>query len=150
MSPIYLCDSAFEEHAGERCKKQNILLCLHYIDGILVILTPEDKTSAMDQPSDLSFYSLEVIWEVHEPSTSFLVLSISLENDSIVFRPYCKPLNHYERLPFSASHPLLVKQGAILGEMSSMARLCSLKKDYNTAVYQVRDICFNRGYLVGM
>ena len=131
---------AFEESTAERFKKDNILLYRCYIDDILVILIAENKTSAMEQLSDLSFDSLEVIWEVDGRSTTFLDLSISLENYSIVFHPYCKPLNHYERLPFSSSHPLLVKRGAFLGEMSRMARLCSYEKDYKTAVYQVRDI----------
>ena len=140
----------FEESTAERFKNDNILLYRRYINDILVILVGECKNSAMEQLSDLSFESLEVIWEVDERSTTFLDLSISLENDSIVFRLYRKPLNHYERLPFSSSHPLLVKRGAFLGEMSRMARLCSFEKDYKTAVYQVRDIYLHRGYPVGM
>ena len=141
---------AFEESSAERFKNDNILLYRCYVDDILVILIEEDKTSAMEQLSDLSFDSLEVIWEVDERSTTFLDLSISLENDGIVFRPYRKPLNHYERLPFSSSHPLLVKRGAFLGEMSRMAHLCSFEKDYKTAVYQVQDIYLHRGYPVRM
>ena len=141
---------AFEESTTERFKKDNILLYLRYIDDILVILIAEDKTSPMEQLSDLSFDSLEVIWGVDERLTTFLDLSISLENDGIVVRPYRKPLNHYEQLPFSSSHPLLVKRGAFLGEMSRMARLCSFEKDYKTAVYQVGDIYLHRGYPVGM
>ena len=141
---------AFEESTAERFKDDNILLYRCYIDDILVILIAEDKTSAMEDLSDLSFHSLEIIWEADERSTTFLNLSLSLENDSIVFRPYRKPLNHYKQLPFSSSHPLLVKRDIFLEEMSRMARLCSFEKDYKTAVYQVRDIYLHRGYPVGM
>ena len=140
----------FEESTAEWFKNDNMLLYRRYIDNRLVVLIAEDKTSAIEQLSDLSFDSLEVISEVDERSTTFLDLSISLENDSIVFRPYRKPLNYYERLPFSSSHPLLVKRGAFLGEMSRMACLCSFKKDYKTAVYQVLDIYLHRGYPIGM
>ena len=65
---------AFEESTAERFEKNNILLYQRYIDDILVILIAVNKTSAMEQLSDLSFDSLKVIWEVDERSPTFLDL----------------------------------------------------------------------------
>jgi hypothetical protein len=48
---------------------------------------------------------------------------IIVKEGAIVVKPYRKPPNHYERLPFSSSYSLTVKWGAFLGEMSWMARL---------------------------
>jgi hypothetical protein len=141
---------AFEESNEPAFKNTNILLFRRYIDDILVLLIAEDRASAMEQLSTLRYHKLEVIWEVDDVQTTFLDLTIMMKDGATVFKPYRKPLNHYERLPFSSSHPLTVKRGAFLGEMSRMARLCGFERDYKQAILEVRDIYLTRGYPAGM
>ena len=78
---------------------------------------------------------------------NFLDLEITQEGGKYFsFKPYRKPLNSYERLPFTSYHPLHVKRAAFCGEVSRMARLCSNKSRYYNEVSYVRDIYVKRGY----
>ena len=85
-------------------------------------------------------------WSVEEKAINFLDLTITCEVGYMSFKPYRKPLNSYERLPFTSAHPLHVKRAAFLGEVSRMAPLCSRYPTYYTEISHVRDIYLKRGY----
>jgi hypothetical protein len=91
----------------------------------------------MEQHSTLPYFKLEVIWEVDDLNTTFLYLTITIKDGAIVLKPSRKPLNHYEILPFSSSHPLMVKPGGFLREMSQMARLFGFERDYKQATLEL-------------
>ena len=89
---------------------------------------------------------LTLTWSVEEKAVNFLDLTISLEAGYLSFKPYRKPLNNYERLPYTSAHPLHVKRAAFLGEVSRIARLCSRYNTYYTEISYVRDIYLKRAY----
>ena len=77
---------------------------------------------------------------------NFLDLTITCETGYLSFKPYCKPLNSSERLPFTSAHPLHVKRAAFLGEVSRISRLCSKYDTYYNEIAHVRDIYRKRAY----
>ena len=83
---------------------------------------------------------------MEEKAVNFLDLTISLEVGYLSFKPYHKPLNNYERLPYTSTHPLHVKRAAFLGQVSGIARLCSRYNTYYTEISYVRDIYLKRTY----
>lgn len=64
----------------------------------------------------------------------------------ISYKLYRKALNNYERVPFASHHPLDVKRGTFIGELSRLAALSSTRAYYEQAVSDVRMIYLSRGY----
>jgi hypothetical protein len=60
--------------------------------------------------------------------------------------PYRKARNHMERVPWISHHPLDVKRGTFIGEMSRLATLSSLHSHYCTAVKSLAALYIARGY----
>ena len=83
---------------------------------------------------------------MEEKTVNFLELTITCETGYLSFKPYRKPLNNYERLPFTCAHPLYVKRAAFLGEVSQIERLCSKYDTYYNEIAHVRDIYLKRAY----
>jgi hypothetical protein len=55
-------------------------------------------------------------------------------------------MNHLERIPWISAHPLDVKRGTFLGEMSRLATLSSQFKHYSNALLELKYIYMARGY----
>ena len=83
---------------------------------------------------------------MEEKAVNFLDLTISLEPGYLAFKPYRKPLNNYERIPYTSAHPLHIKRPAFLGQVSRIARLCSRHYTYYTEISYVRDIYLKYAY----
>jgi hypothetical protein len=137
---------AFKESNDTAFKNKNIVLFHRYIDDIFIILIADNEESTMKRLSTLHYCKLEVIWEVDDLVTTFLNLTIMIKDGAIVFQISRKPQNHCERLPFSSSHPLTVKEGTFLGEMSRIAKLCNFERDYIQTILEVREIYLTHGY----
>ena len=105
------------------------LLCKRYIVDVFYLVKADSKKAALEQSAKVHADGLMLTWSVEEKAVNFLDLTISLETGYLSFKPYRKPLNNYERLPYTSAHPLHVKRAAFLGEVSRIARLCSR---YNT------------------
>jgi hypothetical protein len=60
--------------------------------------------------------------------------------------PYRKANNHLERTPWLSHHPLDVKRGTFLGELSRLAVLSSLETSYHDAVNFLIGLYIVRGY----
>lgn len=125
-------------------------LFYRYIDDLITIVEAPTKDEATVKLQETVVYEgLELTWEVEEESVNFLDLEITLGSGNLIsFRPYRKPLNHFERIPFSSAHPLWVKKSAFIGEMSRIARLCSSEKTYINAIIDLKDIYLRRDYPV--
>jgi hypothetical protein len=122
------------------------ILYRRYLDDIIVLVEAVSKKDALEQCSKVHADGLTLTWSVEERTVNFLDLSISLEAGYLSFKPYRKPLNSYERLPFTSAHPLHVKRAAFLGEVSRIARLCSRYPTYYNEIAHVRDIYLKRAY----
>ena len=118
-----------------------------YIDDVFVLVKAPTRKDALEQLAVIQADGLELTWSVDEETINFLDLCITQEAGYLSFKPYRKPLNSYERLPWSSSHPRHVKRAAFCGEISRIARLCSrYKPTYYNEVSYVRDIYASRGY----
>jgi hypothetical protein len=122
------------------------ILYKRYLDDIIILVEAVSKKDALEQCSKVRADGLTFTWTVEEKAVNFLDLTVSLEAGYLSFKPYRKPLNSYERLPFTSAHPLHVKRAAFLGEVSRIARLCSRYNTYYTEIAHVRDIYLRRGY----
>lgn len=60
--------------------------------------------------------------------------------------PYRKQRSHQERIPWISHHPLDVKRGTFIGEMSRLATLCSSRSYYYDAIHELKTLYIKRGY----
>ena len=60
--------------------------------------------------------------------------------------PYRKIQSHQERIPWISAHPLDVKKGTFVGEMSRLATLSSLWSHYSEAIRGLTALYIKRGY----
>ena len=93
-------------------------LSKRYIDDVFCLVEADSKKAALEQVSKVHADGLTLTWSVEEKAVNFLNLTITCEAGYLSFKPYRKPLNSYERLPFTCAHPLHVKRAAFLGEVS--------------------------------
>jgi len=117
-----------------------------YIDDVFVLVEAPTRKAALKQLEVVQADNLSLTWSVDKETINFLDLQITQEAGYISFTPYRKPLNSYERLPFTSFHPQHVKRAAFCGEVSRIARLCSTHNEYYKQVAYVRDIYLKRGY----
>jgi len=60
--------------------------------------------------------------------------------------PYRKSRSHMERIPWASHHPLDVKRGTFIGEMSRLATLSSTTSVYHDAIDNLVSLYVKRGY----
>ena len=96
----------------------------------------------------LVFDECEIGWEVSEWHTAFLDLLVYLDpaDGSVQHKPYSKPMNHRERIPWASAHPKDVKKGTFTGEMSRLAVLSSKPEHYLEALADLQNLYIARGY----
>jgi len=90
----------YEQHM---IKDLNVLLYNRYIDHILTIIIASTKEDVLTYAKEtLLFAGLNLNWEVGKYPMVFLDLEILhvLSNSQYDIRPYRKPLNHIELIPF--------------------------------------------------
>jgi hypothetical protein len=124
-----------------------------YIDDLFGIVwafnLEEAKRTAIN---GMTFEGLEINWEVSEYNCVFLDLFIWIRPGkgssapTLHWKPYRKPLNHLERIPWGSFHPLDVKRGTFLGEMSRLAVLCSDENLFTEAIHDLIEVYLGRGY----
>lgn len=103
---------------------------------------------ALQVAKHIVFEDVEVEWSASEWNTPFLDLHVYLDPSTrqLAHRPYRKPLNHRERIPWASHHPKDVKKGTFVGEMSRMAVLSSSLQHYSDALVDLRSLYQSRGY----
>lgn len=127
----------------------NLLMIGRYLDDILGVVECDTKEEALATLRDVVRYDgLEIEWSVTEWHTPFLDMHVYIDptSDRIEHRPYSKPLNHKERIPWISAHPKDVKKSTFIGEMSRMAVLSSKPEHYTDAVLELMRLYYRRGY----
>ena len=125
----------------------SFVLYKRYIDDVFVIVEAPTRKEALKQLDVIQADGLTLTWSLDEKTINFLDLCVTQEAGKYFsFKPYRKPMNSYERLPWSSYHPQHVKRAAFCGEISRMARLCSNYDKFYNEVSYVRDIYLKRGY----
>ena len=100
------------------------------------------KRKICDIMQGLVFDECEIGWEVSEYHTPFLDLLVYLDpaDGSVQHKPYKKPMNHRERIPWTSAHPKDVKKGTFTGEMSRLAVLSSKPEHYLEAIADLQNL----------
>ena len=141
-----LYTAAFEEHMSV---DPNVLIYKRYIDDIFTIVITDSLEDALTYAKErLVFPGLKLIWEGDRNRLVFLDLEVMHvpTTGTFDFRPYRKPLNHFERIPFSSEYPKWMKTGAFLGEMSRLAAMSSSIDIYKQAIKELASIYLSREY----
>jgi hypothetical protein len=119
-------------------------------DGFSIVYasSAEEALTLMKSLIKIGEPPLELTWEVSERVMPFLDMLVYIEpaTGCIQWKPYRKARNHLERIPFASHHPLDIKKGTLLGEMSRMATLSSNAENYLDALKDLRSIYLSRGY----
>lgn len=126
-----------------------------YIDDIFAIVytdiwDPEylgEKDPKPYMNEVIAFEGCTIEWEPATRSLAFLDLWVYIDSDnSIQWKPYRKPGNHLERIPWNSTHPVDIKRGTYIGELSRLATLSSKLEHYLEAVRSLSDLYVRRGY----
>lgn len=118
-----------------------------YIDDCLAIVYASSDKEALNIVSQLAYDNCTIEWNVSDHFQPFLDMTIYHDNDnSIQHMPYRKARNHQERIPWISHHPLDVKRGTYIGEMSRLATLSSKIDHYSDAIKALAALYVKRGY----
>lgn len=144
----------FEEAIlGNDCELiPEILFFGRYIDDVFSIIAAETKAEALVIASRINYEGLEMEWSASEWNMPFLDMFVYINptNNQIGHMPYRKPLNHKERIPWASHHPIDVKKGTFIGEMSRLATLSSSQAHYLDAIRELGLLYLARGYPVAL
>lgn len=125
----------------------NVIFYGRYIDDCLGVVYASSEQEALDILAKVQFAECTIEWSASSQSQPFLdMLLFKDENNSLQHKPYRKARNHQERIPFISSHPLDVKRGTYLGELSRLSTLCTRMSDYKEAVASLETLYIMRGY----
>ncbi|KXN81808.1 hypothetical protein AN958_03738 [Leucoagaricus sp. SymC.cos] len=118
-----------------------------YIDDCIALVYASSPTEAENiMRRGLIFSNCTITWSASDNYMTFLDMTLFFEEGRLLHKPFRKPLNHFERIPWISSHPLYVKRGTFCGELSRVATLSSRFDDYSNACKEVADIYIARGY----
>ena len=126
----------------------NIFYYGRYIDDCIAIVYAENNLEAINLLQSLiKFDNCVIEWSPASDSQPFLdMLLYKSRNNDLHYKPYRKAGNHQERIPWISAHPLDVKRGTFLGEMSRLAVLSSTMETYTEALRELIELYIHRGY----
>jgi hypothetical protein len=118
-----------------------------YIDDIGMIVYASSEAEAMTVANSIKFDGCTIEWNVSNHYTTFLDMTLYRdENNCVQHMPFRKQRSHQERIPWISHHPIDVKRGTYIGEMSRLATLCSLRSHYVDAIHSLCSLYLARGY----
>lgn len=125
-----------------------LLYYKRYIDDCIALVAAETLDQALEVVARISFEPVRILWSGSEISMDYLDVTVSIDpiGFAVDTRPYRKALSHHERVPWISSHPIDVKRGTYMSELSRLARLSSKVSYYYDAVHDANSIYLARGY----
>jgi len=119
-----------------------------FIDDVVSIIYADSEAEAINIMSNLiKFDGCEIEWNASDYSAPFLDMTIYKDSDgSIQHMPFRKARSHQERIPWISHHPLDVKRGTFIGEMSRLAVLSSKHSHYLESIRGLCTLYIARGY----
>jgi hypothetical protein len=131
--------------------KKNCVFFGRYIDDIFGIIhadSLEHARSLLD--ANIRYPNLTVNWEVSETQAVFLDLeiwkSVGKIGMTLKHKPYRKPFNHFERLPYTSGHDVKVLKAAFKSEVYRLAVLSHSIGIYDSQLTWLKDLYYSRGY----
>jgi len=130
--------------------KDRILLFMRYIDDIICIVLADDLDQCEQILGNYKIPGLKLNWEVSETNSVFLDLDIWRSPYSrehrLKYRPYRKPLNNFERLPWCTGHALQLLRGAFKSEVHRFAAASWSPHIYDEELSWLKDLYIAHGY----
>jgi hypothetical protein len=138
----------YYERKARVLEHPNIFYYGRYIDDCLAIVYAESNLEAINLLQSLvKFDNCVIEWSPASSSQPFLDMLLYKNNKGeLHYMPYRKAGNHQERIPWISAHPLDVKRGTFLGEMSRLAVLSSTMETYLEALKGLISLYIHRGY----
>ncbi|CCO36879.1 hypothetical protein BN14_11026 [Rhizoctonia solani AG-1 IB] len=125
---------------------KDILYYGRYIDDVFFVVRAKSADAASKLCTNLIIDGVKIVWEPPKQYGVFLDVRLWVGDNSLEFRPHRKNGNHLERVPWISAHPLDVKKGTFMGELSRLATLCSNDVLYYDACTDLRNLYIRRGY----
>ena len=119
-----------------------------YIDDCLAIVYASSEQEALAKVQYIKFDNCVIEWSASESHQAFLDMWLFKDpsSNTLQHMPYRKARNHMERIPWISHHPLDVKRGTFVGEMSRLATLSSEYSTYLEAIRSLAALYSARGY----
>jgi hypothetical protein len=145
LANLYGCH--FEEKSNV-LDDQKIAFYGRYIDDCLALVYATDEISATEyMQNKIRFDGCVIEWSASRFAAPFLDMELYIDKgNQLQHMPYRKARNHMERIPWVSHHPLDVKRGTFIGEMSRLATLCSLQEHYSESIRALVSLYVVRGY----
>ncbi len=127
-----------------------MLLFKQYIDDIICIILADSLDQCEQILGNYSIPGLKLNWEILETNAVFLDLDIwrspFSRDHQLKYRPYQKPLNNFERLPWCTRHALQLLRGAFKSEVHRFAIASWSSHIYNEELVWLKDLYISCGY----
>jgi hypothetical protein len=119
-----------------------------YIDDCLAIVYASTEQEAVEYMTHkIVIDTCTIEWSASWWSQPFLDMLLYRDEFNLLqHMPYKKMLNHHERIPWISHHPLDVKRGTCISEMSRLATLSSTITSYKDALSAMITLYVTRGY----
>ncbi|KAB5587902.1 hypothetical protein CTheo_8655 [Ceratobasidium theobromae] len=125
---------------------EGLLYYGRYIDDVFFVIKAPSAEEALTRCKELVIEGVSIVWETPKHYGVFLDLRLWVGPTGLEFKPHVKIGNHLERVPWISAHPLDVKKGTFMGELSRLATLCSSLVHYREACDDLRSLYVRRGY----
>jgi hypothetical protein len=141
----------FYEKQCFRQPADEIAFYKRYIDDIFsIVIGPETADLALKLISEkVTIEGCKITWVASDLNAVFLDMFVyrDLYNPTRVhYRPYSKARNHLERVPWISAHPLDVKKGTYIGELTRLASLNSNRIGFQKSCTDLANLYISRGY----
>jgi hypothetical protein len=129
---------------------QRCLLWKRYIDDIICVVLADSLDHCEQVLQDYHIPGLKMNWVISETNAVFLDLDIwrspFVYERRLKYRPYRKPMNNFERLPWCTGHSLQLLRGAFKSEVYRFAVSSWCFPLFNEEMIWLKDLYISRGY----
>jgi hypothetical protein len=125
-----------------------VLFYNRYIDDCIAFVLAYTKEEALATVQTLHIGICTIEWDASDVVQTFLDMSVYVDSyfHKVCHKPFRKPFNNLERIPWASHHPKDVKKATFLGEMSRLATLSSERYHYDDALSTLSALYLGRGY----
>ena len=143
--------AAYYESKFNRSFMNRCLLYKRYIDDIFVIIKADNREHAESLlRENVKFPGLKINWEFNQGHCVFLDLELYFARKwpgcVIRYRPFRKPMNNFERLPYITGHPTAMLKAAFKSEVYRIAVLSSTELIFESELLFLQELYYNRAY----
>jgi hypothetical protein len=143
--------AAYYEKKFDKSFMNRCLLYKRYIDDVFVIIKADNREHAESLlRENVKFPGLKINWEFDSRHCVFLDLELYFARKwpgcVIRYRPFRKPMNNFERLPYITGHPLQMLKAAFKSEVYRIAVLSSTESIFESELLWLQELYYSRAY----